>query len=96
MNRETLVRFFGGSPGGVIVRLVVLSFILGVVMNALGLSPFDIVSSFRRLVRQIYDAGFETVVWAWRYFLIGAVIVFPVWLVIRLVKLGGGRGRAKV
>ena len=96
MDRDRLVRFFGGSPGGVIVRLVVLSFILGVVLNALGVSPFDIVNSFRRLVRHLYDAGFETVVWMWRYFLIGAVIVFPVWLVIRLVKFGGSRGRAKV
>jgi len=96
MNRDTVVRFFGGSPGGVVVRLVVLSFVVGIVLGALGISPFDIVNSVRRLVRQIYDAGFETIVWAWRYFLIGAVVVFPIWLVIRLIKFGGGRGRAKV
>jgi len=26
-----------------------------------------------------------------RYFLLGAVIVFPVWLVVRLVKMSGRR-----
>jgi len=40
---------------------------------------------------RIYDAGFETFVWAWSYFLLGAVIVFPVWLVMRLVRLGRRR-----
>ncbi len=95
MNRDTVARFFGGSPGGVIIRLVVLSFIVGVVLSALGVSPFDIVNSLRRLIRQIYESGFDTIVWAWRYFLIGAIIVFPVWLVIRLLKFGS-RGRAKV
>jgi hypothetical protein len=88
MNRDSLVRFFGGSPGSVLVRLVVLSFIVGVVLSALGVSPFDIVNSFKRLAWRIYDLGFEALVWAWRYFLLGAVIVFPVWLIMRLIKSG--------
>ena len=39
--------------------------------------------------------GFAAVEKAFRYFLLGAVIVFPVWLVMRLLKsLGrGGSGR---
>ena len=42
----------------------------------------------QRLVQRIYDTGFDTLVWAFRYFLLGAVIVFPVWLVLRILKLG--------
>ena len=95
MNRDVVVRFFGGSPAGVLVRLVMLSFILGVVLSALGVSPFDMVNGFRLLARRIYDMGFDTLVWMWRYFLIGAVIVFPVWLVMRVLRLGR-RGRSQV
>ncbi len=91
MQRDWVVRFFGGSPAAVIVRLVVLSFILGVVLSALGVTPFDLVNSFRALFERIYHMGFDAVVWAWRYFLIGAVIVFPIWLVSRLLKVGRGR-----
>jgi hypothetical protein len=30
--------------------------------------------------------GFDAVRWLWRYFLLGAVIVLPVWFVMRLVN----------
>jgi len=33
--------------------------------------------------------GFEAIWWMWRYFLLGAVIVIPIWLIVRLAK--GGR-----
>ncbi len=92
MDKDALYRFFGGSPGAVLLRLVVLSFILGVILNALGVSPFDIVNSFRRLFLRLYHMGFDSLVWIWRYFLIGAVIVFPVWLIMRLLRFGR-RGR---
>jgi len=79
-----LERFFGGPPGAVVFRLIVLSIVVGVVLTALGLSPFDIVDSLRRMVQRIYNMGFEAVEWVFRYFLLGAVIVFPVWLISRV------------
>jgi Na+/H+-dicarboxylate symporter len=72
----------------VLLQLVVFSFVVGIVLTALGVSPFDIVNSFIRLLQRIYDSGFETLAWAWGYFLLGAIIVFPVWLVMRLLRFG--------
>ena len=87
-------RFFGGNPALVLLRLAILSLIVGVVLAALGFSPFEILDSLRRLAERIYDMGFAAVEKAFRYFLLGAVIVFPVWLVMRLLKsLGRGSGR---
>jgi len=86
MRGISLNRFIGGPPATVFFRLVVLSFILGLVLSAFGVSPFDIIAGLRDLVQRIYDMGFETIEWAWRYFLLGAVIVFPVWLALRLLK----------
>ena len=39
--------------------------------------------------------GFDAVVWLWRYFLLGAAIVMPIWLIVRLVRApeGGDRDR---
>jgi hypothetical protein len=88
MNSDFITRFFGGSPVRVVAQLVVVSFVIGIVLTALGVSPFDIVDSLTRLFWRIYDSGFETLVWAWRYFLLGAVIVFPVWLILRILRLG--------
>jgi len=88
MNSTSLTRFFGGSPGRVLVQLVVISFVLGVILSALGVSPFDIVDSLRRLALRIYNMGFDAVAWGFRYLVLGAVIVVPVWLVMRLFRLG--------
>ena len=82
-------RFFGGNPALVLIRLAILSLVVGVVLAALGFSPFDILDSLRRLAARIYDMGFAAIVRSLRYFLLGAVIVFPIWLVVRLFKLMG-------
>lgn len=84
---DGVTRFFGGSPLRVVLQLVVLSLVVGVVLSALGVSPFDIVNGLQRLVMRVWNAGFDTLVWAWRYFLLGAVIVFPVWLIMRLLRV---------
>ncbi|HEU4476528.1 MAG TPA: DUF6460 domain-containing protein [Methyloceanibacter sp.] len=34
--------------------------------------------------------GFAAIEKGFRYFVLGAVIVFPVWLVVRLLKFAGG------
>jgi hypothetical protein len=92
MDRTFITRFFGGSPLAVLLRLVVISFVVGVILSALGISPFDIVDGIRDLVWRIYMYGFDSIDWIVRYFLLGAVIVFPIWLIMRLVKMAGRRG----
>jgi hypothetical protein len=47
-------RFFGGNPGLVLVRLVILSLVVGVLLAAFGFSPFDIIESIRQLAARIY------------------------------------------
>jgi len=35
--------------------------------------------------------GFDAVLWLWRYFLLGAVIVIPIWLIMRLMNAAKSR-----
>jgi hypothetical protein len=90
-----LHRFFGGSPGWVLVRLVLLSVVIGVIFSVLGIQPWDIVDAVRRALRRIWEMGFDAIREAFSYFLLGAVIVFPVWLVVRFFKLFGGASRSE-
>jgi Family of unknown function (DUF6460) len=87
-------RFFGGNPGLVLIRLVILSLVVGILLAALGFSPFDLIDSVRQLIARLYDMGFAAVEKAARYFLLGAVIVFPIWLIGRLLKLMGRGSRS--
>jgi hypothetical protein len=91
MNNETTTRIFGGSPLAVAARLVLVSILVGVILSALGLDPFDIVRSIERLFRTLWEMGFDIVRYVWRYFLLGAVIVIPIWIVIRVVNAPRGR-----
>ncbi|MGY4475919.1 DUF6460 domain-containing protein [Bradyrhizobium sp. USDA 3364] len=90
-HSDGLYRFLGGSPLSVAFRLILLSILVGVVLAAIGLDPWNILISIRRLFQSIWDFGFDAINWAWRYFLLGAVIVIPIWLLSRL--FGAPRGR---
>ena len=90
-SNDGLYRFLGGSPLAVAFRLILLSILVGVVLAAIGFDPWNIVNSIRLLIRRIWDLGFDAINGLWRYFLLGAVIVIPVWLLSRL--FGSPRGR---
>ena len=91
MSNDTVTRVFGGSPLAVAGRLILLSILIGVILSALGLDPFDIVHSIERLIRSLWNLGFDAFRWLWRYFLLGAVIVIPVWILMRLFNAPRGK-----
>ena len=91
MSNGTMTKVFGGSPLGVLIRLALVSILVGVVLAALGLDPYDIVRSLERLIRSVWNMGFDALRWLWRYFLLGAVIVIPIWIIMRLVNAPRGK-----
>ncbi len=74
------------SPVSVVIQLVVWSIVVGVVLSALGITPSNILERLGLIVRRISDLGFGAVHWAIQYFLLGAVIVVPIWLITTLVR----------
>lgn len=90
MDRD---RLLGGNPVGVIVRLIVLSIIVGIVLSALDIHPANIVYHIRLLLQRLYDMGFGLFENAFGYLILGAVIVVPIWLLTRLLAVARGRNR---
>ena len=90
-TNDGLYRFLGGSPLTVAFRLILLSILVGVVLAAVGFDPWNIVNSIRLLFQRIWDLGFDAINGLWRYFLLGAVIVIPVWLLSRMFSAPRGR-----
>ena len=88
---QVVHRFFGGPPLAVIGRLVLLSILVGVILAAIGLDPWNIIESVRALILHVWTMGYDVLRWLWRYFLLGAVIVVPIWLLVRLSKTPRGR-----
>jgi hypothetical protein len=87
---DPVTRFFGGPPLSVLFRLVLLSILVGVVLEALGLDPWNILDSLRQLVQHVWDMGFDAVRFLWRYLLLGAAVVVPIWFLMRLLRAPRG------
>jgi hypothetical protein len=88
---ERLTRFLGDTPLRVLIRLLALSFIVGLTLSALNIHPFQIYGWIEDLFLRIYDMGFAFIGDALGYLLLGALIVVPLFFLMRLLKLGGGR-----
>ena len=79
-------RFLGDSPLRVFLKLLVVSFLVGIVMSAFGWYPLDIVDAILDTVLRIWNMGFATVDRFVGYLLLGAAIVVPAFIILRLLS----------
>jgi Family of unknown function (DUF6460) len=87
--------FFGGNPLAVVLKLVIVCIITGIVLHTFGINPADLLSRIPEVLRALSDLGWDWVRRALEYFALGAIIVVPIWVVVRLLKLASGNsGRA--
>ena len=91
MANGSLARFLGDTPGRVLIRLLVLSFVVGIVMAFVGLEPWEILHWMRDSILNLWHMGFAALGRVGHYFVLGAVVVIPIWIVLRLLKFIGGR-----
>ena len=87
MANGSLTRFLGGSPLAVLVRLIFVSLIVGALLAWLDIRPQDIFAGVERFIRRLTGMGFAAVREVGTYILIGAMIVVPVWLILRLLNM---------
>jgi hypothetical protein len=90
LNRETalsaLTRFLGDSPFRVILKLLVVSFLVGLVMNAFGWSPMDVFYSIQKFFMDLWNLGFHAIDRFLGYILLGAAIVVPAFILLRIAN----------
>ncbi|MGO9134569.1 MAG: DUF6460 domain-containing protein [Methylovirgula sp.] len=82
-----LTRFLGGTPANVALRLILLSIIVGALLMWLDIRPIDVIETCVRFARRVWAMGFDAIRELGTYVLAGAMIVVPVWLVLRLFNL---------
>jgi hypothetical protein len=81
-----LQKLLGGPPLAVLTKLIFLSIVVGAFLALLGLTPPDLLRGIRDLINHVVHMGFDAVETIFRYFIYGAVLVVPVWLVMRLFR----------
>lgn len=88
-TRSPMERVFGGRPGAVIVKLLLISLFVGFVMSVFGLDAADLVRGAIDIVRDSLRDGASLFRQLGIYILTGAAVVIPIWLLLRLTR--GGR-----
>jgi hypothetical protein len=83
MNFRDLI---GGHPLAVLLRLAVISVLVGIVLSLLGVTPHNFLRVLDDFARHVYDLGFGAIQWLIEYLVLGAIVVVPVWLVMRLLR----------
>ncbi len=87
VDNSTISRFLGGSPAAVFFRLLVVSLVVGALLMWLDIRPIDILHGIERFFRRIWFLGFDAIREVATYILAGAVIVVPIWFVLRLMNM---------
>jgi hypothetical protein len=90
---NVLYRIFGGSPLWVIVRLIIISIVVGFVLDWLDLTPYALIDRLVNMVQRLIGRGFAAIRDIGTYLMLGAILVVPAWILIRLFQgtRGGGR-----
>ncbi|MBL4597428.1 MAG: hypothetical protein JKX93_00515 [Rhizobiaceae bacterium] len=83
-----LSQFLGDTPGRTLVKLAVISFVVGIIMSALNFTPIELWYAIEDFFRKIYELGFDAVWRIARYFVWGALFVVPVFVLLRLFRIG--------
>lgn len=77
-------RFLGGSPGSVLAKLLFLSLLVGAFMAFLDITPIGLIEGVINWIRSVLDLSLETVKEVGLWIVYGAVIVVPLWFIVRL------------
>lgn len=79
-------RFLGDSPLRVLVKLVVVSILVGFVMTVFDWYPADIYYGIRNFLLDLWHKGFAALGRVGDYLLLGAAVVIPAFIVLRALS----------
>lgn len=66
------------------VRLLLASLVIGLILSVAGVTPFDVLDSIADVAIGLWDMTTEAIGWAGSYILLGALVVLPLWGLVRL------------
>ncbi|GLQ05593.1 DUF6460 domain-containing protein [Sneathiella chinensis] len=67
------------NTGSLIIKLLVVSFLVGWVMTFFDITPADLLEDLTGTVKTIFSTALSMVRWGADYILLGAVVVLPIW-----------------
>lgn len=83
-------QFLGDSVGRTIVKLVVISLLVGMMMNVFGIAPMDIFYGIRDFIVRLWAQGWAALGRFGDWLILGASVVIPVFIIMRVLNYRRG------
>ncbi len=77
--------------GSTIVKLLILSLLVGFALAATGTNPQDLLVDTWTLAKDIFEWGISQFGSVITYVMLGATIVIPIWLILYLIRAARGK-----
>ena len=81
----TVNRFLGDTVARTIIKLIVVSILVGMAMNVFNIYPLDIVYAFRDFAVNLWEKGWAALGRCGDWLILGAMIVVPVFVLLRVL-----------
>lgn len=79
-------RFLGDTPGRTIVKLIVVCLVVGFILAFFGFTPDNIIDTIHYWFLDLWYNGFQALGTIGRYLALGAIVVIPVFIILRLLS----------
>ncbi len=75
---------FGGSPPAVILKIAIASICVGLLLAITGMDPMMVWEDAFSTIASVWGWALDWFAWAGKYLIMGAIIVVPIWIAVRL------------
>lgn len=86
----TVNRFLGDSVLRTIVKLIVVSILVGMVMNVFNIYPLDLVYAFRDFIVNLWEKGWAALGRFGDWLILGGMVVVPIFILLRVLNYRRG------
>ena len=80
----------GDSVGRTLIKLAVISILVGMVMSVFGIGPFDVFYGVRDFFVRLWEQGWAALGRFGDWLILGASVVIPVFILIRVLSYRRG------
>ena len=87
-------KIFGGPVVPTLLKLLLLSFFVGLAFAIFGIDPTNLWSNFWETVQEAWRYAGDFIQWGIKYAILGAIVVLPLWIIYRLLKSFGAPNKS--
>ncbi len=85
---QKLDTFLGDTLWRTVIKLIIISLVVGVMLSFFNFTAYEVWLFVKNSFINLYNLGFEAIGKVGEYIIGGALIVIPVFLIMRFMKLG--------